>query len=175
MHGAPEKEQRCTACVVEQGLQDTSTRHPLQDEWRCYPDDLIRDPQDHGCGSLHQMASIVIPGSCVQPLEKRRRNVCSHTACMVLHRRSSAMLCSRVHSPWTREEEEGCLASVIPRIMVAGHYPMANILIPGIMSAAIRRMQYCGVRGTRNGNATPVHTLRVRIHRRRMLHTPRRV
>ena len=36
---------------------------------------------------------------------------------------------------------------------------MANIMVSWIMSAAIRGMSTCGVRGTRNGKATPsTHT-----------------
>ena len=51
---------------------------------RCYPDDLIRDPQDHGCGSLHQMANIMVSSSAtgldhgVQPLEEGE-GVCAVT------------------------------------------------------------------------------------------------
>ncbi len=44
------------------------------------------------------MASIVIPGSCVQPLE-RGEGMCAHT----LHAQEEQVqcMCCRVHSPWT--------------------------------------------------------------------------
>jgi len=50
MHGAPQEEQ-CNACVVEYTLLGQHKSNRMTD---------VLDPQDHGCGSLHQMAKIMI-------------------------------------------------------------------------------------------------------------------